>query len=130
MGGPDGKKFGSRSWRTNRAQRGRCAMTESQIYSHPARPNLVNKYHMTNLKTNVVEVLTREAVRFCSSPPPPPPSRNCVRPSYGTFINGFEKKALAGPYGSYDKCVTCGRGLINILIYNSRVRVRTVLSDL
>ena len=27
-----------------RAQRGPCAMTESQIFSHPARPNLVNKY--------------------------------------------------------------------------------------
>ena len=26
-----------------------------------------------------------------------------VQPSYGTFINGFAKKALAGPYGSYDK---------------------------
>ena len=43
MGGPDEKIFGSRSWRTNRAQRGLCAMTESQIFSHPARPNLVNK---------------------------------------------------------------------------------------
>ena len=41
-------------------------MTESQIFSHPARPNLVNKYfHMTNLKTNLLKVLTREAVRFC-----------------------------------------------------------------
>ena len=32
-----------------------------------------------------------------------PCSRKCVRPSYGTFINGFAKKAPAGPYGSYDK---------------------------
>ena len=29
--------------------------------------------------------------------------RHRVRPSYGTFINGFAKKKLAGPYGSYDK---------------------------
>ena len=30
--------------------------------------------------------------------------RSCkfVRPSYGTFVNAFAKKALAGPYGSYD----------------------------
>ena len=43
-------------------------MTSSQIFSHPARPNLVNKYfyHMTNLEPNLLEVLTREAVRFCS----------------------------------------------------------------
>ena len=67
MGGPDGKIFGSRSWRTDRAQRGPCAMTESQIFFHPARPNLVNKfYHMTNLETNLLKVLTREAVLFCS----------------------------------------------------------------
>ena len=32
--------------------------------------------------------------------------RHRVRPSYGTFINGFAKKKLAGPYGSYDN-VTC-----------------------
>ena len=28
----------------------------------------------------------------------------CVQPSYGTFISGFTKKRLAGPYRSYDKC--------------------------
>ena len=61
-------------------------------------------YHMTNLETNFLEVLTREAVRFCSRAVRlfPAPLK-CVRPSYGTLINGFAKKALAGPYGSYDK---------------------------
>ena len=44
MGGPDGKIFGSRSWRTDRAQRGPCFMTESQIFSRPTRPNSVNKH--------------------------------------------------------------------------------------
>ena len=44
MGGPDGKIFGPRSWRTDRAQRGPCAMTEGQIFSRPARPNSVNKH--------------------------------------------------------------------------------------
>ena len=39
VGGPDGKIR-----RTDRAQRGPCAMTKSQIFSHPARPNLGNKY--------------------------------------------------------------------------------------
>ena len=44
MGGPDGKIFGPRSWRTDRAKRGPCAMTEGQIFSRPARPNSVNKH--------------------------------------------------------------------------------------
>ena len=30
-------------------------------------------------------------------------SRKCIWPSHGTFINGFAKKAFAGPYGSNDK---------------------------
>ena len=44
MGGPDGKIFGPRSWRRDRAQRGPCAMTEGQIFFRPARPNSVNKH--------------------------------------------------------------------------------------
>ena len=44
VGGPDGKIFGPRSWRTDRAQRGPCVMTEGQIFSRPARPNSVNKH--------------------------------------------------------------------------------------
>ena len=44
VGGPDGKIFGPRSWRTDRAQRGPCAMIECQIFSRPARPNSVNKH--------------------------------------------------------------------------------------
>ena len=44
VGGPGGKIFGPRSWRTDRAQRGPCAMTEGQIFSRPARPNSVNKH--------------------------------------------------------------------------------------
>ena len=44
VGGPDGKIFGPRSWRTDRSQRGPCAMTEGQIFSRPARPNSVNKH--------------------------------------------------------------------------------------
>ena len=61
MGGLDGKIFGSRTWRT-------WAISESQVFSYPAGPNLVNKYfnHMTNLGANLHEVLTREALRFCS----------------------------------------------------------------
>ena len=49
---------------------------------------------MTSLETNLLEVLTHEAVCFCS---------RAVRPSYKTFTNGFAKKALTGPYRSYDK---------------------------
>ena len=44
VGGPDGKIFGPKSWRTDRAQQGPCAMTEGQIFSRPARPNSVNKH--------------------------------------------------------------------------------------
>ena len=50
---------------------------------------------MTDLETNLVEVLTREAVRFCSMVVRLFPARKCVGPSYGNFINGFAKKALA-----------------------------------
>ena len=44
VGGLDGKIFDLRSWRTDWAQRGPCAMTEGQIFSRPARPNSVNKH--------------------------------------------------------------------------------------
>ena len=41
-GGPEGKMFGSsRSWRTERTQRGLCFTTGSQILSRPAGPNSV-----------------------------------------------------------------------------------------
>ena len=109
MGGPDGKIFGSRSWRTDRAQRGPCAMTESEIFSHLARPNLVNKYF-------IIRPIWRQiCLKFEHARPSAfvvgpygffqPRSRKCVRFSYGTFINGFAKKALAEPYGSYDNKV-------------------------
>ena len=63
---------------------------------------------MTNLETRFLEVLTREAVRFCSRVEwsygfLQPRSRKCVRPPYGTFINDFARKALAAPHGLYDK---------------------------
>ena len=38
-----------------------------------------------------------------------------MRTSYGTFISGFAKKRLAGPYGSYDKFQTFST--INILSF-------------
>ena len=40
VGGSDGKIVGpnSKSWRTDLAALGPCAMTEGQIFSHPARP--------------------------------------------------------------------------------------------
>ena len=44
VGGPDGKIFGPRSWRTDLAALGPCPMTEGQIFSRPARPNSVNKH--------------------------------------------------------------------------------------
>ena len=75
---------------------------------------------MTNLETNFLQVLTREAVRFCSRAVrlfPAPLAQISVRPSYGTFINGFAKKALAGPFGSYGKtwylALFVFKGLIN-----------------
>jgi len=39
VGGPDGKIFGSRSGRKELAALGPCVLTESQIFSHPARPH-------------------------------------------------------------------------------------------
>ena len=44
VGGPDGKIFGLRSGRTDRAQRGPYLLTESQIFSRPARPYSVHKH--------------------------------------------------------------------------------------
>ena len=61
---------------------------------------------MTNLETNLPEVLTREAVRFCSRAVrrfSGPARANAYGPHSGLSINGFAKKALAGPYGLYDK---------------------------
>ena len=60
---------------------------------------------MTDLETNFLEVFTREAVRFCSRavrlfPAPLAQIRMALKRD---FMNGFAKKALAGPYGSYDK---------------------------
>ena len=42
--GPDGKKVGSISWRTDQVQRGPCAMTESQMFSRSARPDIADEY--------------------------------------------------------------------------------------
>ena len=59
---------------------------------------------MTNLETNFVEVLTREAVRFCSrvvwlfSALLVQMRTALLR----AFINGFAKKEIAGPYESYN----------------------------
>jgi len=44
VGGLNGKIFGPRSWCTDRAQQGPCAMTEYQIFSRTAGPNSVNKH--------------------------------------------------------------------------------------
>ena len=46
MGRPDGNIFGSRSARKDRVQRGPCFLTESQLFSRPARPNSVNRHFM------------------------------------------------------------------------------------
>ena len=57
VGGPNGKVFGSRLWRTDRAQRrGPSAMTESQIF--PVRPDSVNKHFIVwliSLKEDAID---------------------------------------------------------------------------
>ena len=60
---------------------------------------------MTNLKTNLLEVLTREAVRFCNRavrlfPAPLAQMRTAL---IRDFHQWFCKEVLAGPYGSYKK---------------------------
>ena len=52
---------------------------------------------MSNLETNLLEVLTHGAVWLL-----PALLAQTVWLSYGTFIDGFVKNVLAGPYGSYD----------------------------
>ena len=59
----------------------------------------------------MLEVLTREAVRFCgravwlfpAPPAPPAPLAQMRTALIRDFHQWFAKKALAGPYGSYDK---------------------------
>ena len=45
-------------------------MTENQIFSHSAQPDLVNKYFiiifMTDLETKWLEVFTHKAMHFCN----------------------------------------------------------------
>ena len=59
---------------------------------------------MTNLETNLLEVLIRKAVRFCSRAVRlfPAPLAQMRTTLIRDFHQGFAKKALAGPYGSYD----------------------------
>ena len=55
VGGPDGKVFGSRSWRTDRAQhRGPSAMTESQIF--PIQPDLTQSLRILSYEFLVLEI--------------------------------------------------------------------------
>ena len=60
---------------------------------------------MTNLETKLLKILTREAVCFCSGAIwlSPAPLAQMPTASFGTFVNGFAKKRLTGPYRSYDK---------------------------
>ena len=78
---------------------GPCAITESQMFSHPALPIKSICYPMTNVETKLLQILTREAVRCCIVGPDgffPAPLAQSVR----GFINGFSKKRLAGPFRS------------------------------
>ena len=55
VGGLDGKVFGSRSWRTDRAQhRGPSAMTESQIF--PIQPDLTQSLRILSYEFLVLEI--------------------------------------------------------------------------
>ena len=59
---------------------------------------------MTNLETTLLEILTRGAIRFCSWAAQlfqALLTQMCTA-LYGTFISGFAKKGLTGPYWSYD----------------------------
>ena len=55
VGGPDGKVFGSRSWRTDRAQhRGPSAMTESQIF--PIQPDITQSLSISSYDFQVLKI--------------------------------------------------------------------------
>ena len=55
VGGPDGKVFGSRSWRVDRAQhRGPSAMTESQMF--PIQPDLTQSLSILSYDFQVLEI--------------------------------------------------------------------------
>lgn len=81
--------------------RGPCVLTESQIFSHLARPNSANEHFIMTVvflnfsngeKTRSWPHLPRFAVTLL------------LRPSYGAFLSyGFPTKLRAGPEGSYHK---------------------------
>ena len=90
-------------------------MTESQIFSHSARPNLVNKYFI--MRQICLKFKHARPYAFVVGPRGffRPCSHKCVGLSYGTFINGFAKKVLTGLYGSYDKIIYWGDLIESIL---------------
>ena len=85
-----------------KASKVRAPLTESQIlFSHPARPNLVNKYFiMTNWETNFLEVLACKAVRFCrASCLFPARSCKCYGPRMGLSSMVLQRKRSQGRMG-------------------------------
>ena len=93
VGGPDGKVFGSRSWRTYRAQhRGPSAITESQIF--PIQPNVTQSLSILSYDFQVLEIGR-------------PYTRPCPALHTSSFTKVFYGTARAGPDGPYDKIDWC-----------------------
>ena len=88
----------------NQAQRGLCDMTESQIFSHLAQPNLVSILSNDQFGDKLLKILPCDAVGFCSRA-----IRLFLAPlaqmSMALIINGFTKERLAVPHGSYDNLI-------------------------
>ena len=103
----DGKICGSRSGRTDQAQRGTCVLTESQILSGPALPGSVVFFFFfffsmeRKLIHGSICLVSRApfsaAVRDFSAL-----SLGAYRPHTQLFSYGFPTKLREGTYGSYD----------------------------
>ena len=128
VGGPDGKIFGPRSWRTDLTQ-----SISILLYDHRNLPIFffslfrVIKFGMFTYVAHFdwkvgIYIATKlfwfaSRARYIDKIPVwgsyailagpdgffRPCSRHHVRPSYGNFLNSFAMKARAGPYGSYNK---------------------------
>ena len=111
VGGPDGKIFGTRSGRTDRAQ---YVLTESQIFSRPARPYSVNKHFIIwpltveNFENSVWTQIGRDYIR----------SDGCTR---GTIACKFLQQKFVIYFFSLNKKLTIhskNKTMVSFLFFN------------
>ena len=94
-----GKILDSRSGRTDRAQRGPWVVTESKIFSRPARPHSVNKHFIISPFFSIFIFLATKLVRIVFSGPYAffqAYHLDAYGPRAGTFFSWFSKEIARG----------------------------------